>query len=599
VAEHPTRKLAVILHADVVGSTALVRINETLAHERIQDAFHRFSKTIESYGGVARELRGDALVAEFERASDAVSAAVAFQAENSEFNTALDDNIRPELRMGISMGEVVIADNTITGESVVLAQRLEQLAESGGVCIQGAAYETVPQRIPFEYENLGERRVKGFEEPVRAYAVTLKPGEKIPAPESTVASVEIHPELPDKPSIAVLPFTNMSGDPEQEYFADGITEDIITELSRFRELFVIARNSSFGFKGQSVDIGEIARKLGAQYVVEGSVRKAGNRVRITAQLVDTMTGNHVWADRYDRDLQDIFAVQDEVVRAIVTALPGQLRHTELERAERKPPSDWKVYDLVVRATGRVLQESKPAIAEARALLEQALAMDPRYALTHAWLCTAHLHEWYGHWTTSPKASLELALKHGRLAVKLDETSYLGHWLLSEVYLIGLRNPVEAKIHAEWAVTLNPNASGAIAWMGFISGCLGEHDKGIELAREALRLDPLAPGWLRCLLGHAYFMARRYDEAISAYKAASLEWVAVLGWLAASYAQASRIDEARATASSYLKEARKEMVAYPLGEPESWIEFLVARSGFVRQEDINHFVDGLRKAGLPE
>ncbi len=597
--ERQPRKLAVILHADVVGSTALVQRNESVAHERMQDVFRRFSATIESYGGIAHEIRGDALVAEFARTSDAVSAALAFQFANEDHNKGVTDDIRPEIRIGITLGEVVIADGTITGAGVVLAQRLEQLAEPGGVCIQGAAYETVPQRLPFNYESLGEQKVKGFEEPVRVYTVGLEDGQAIPPPDPTVRPDKPVLELPDKPSFAVLPFTNMSGDPEQEYFSDGITEDIITELSRFRELLVIARNSTFVFKGQSVDVTDVSKQLGVRYVVEGSVRKAGNRVRVTAQLVDATTGNHVWAERYDRELEDIFAVQDEVVRAIVTALPGQLQHAELERAERKPPSDWKVYDLVLRASSRVLQESKPAVAEARPLLEQALAMDPGYALTHAWLCTAHLLEWVGHWSTSPKASLELALKHGRLAVKLDETSHLGHWRLSEVYLVGLRDPVEAKIHAERAVTLNPNASGAIAWMGFISGCLGKHDKGIELAREALRLDPLAPGWLRCILGHAYFMARRYDEAISAYKAASLEWAYGLGWLAASYAHASRIDEARATASSYLEAARKEMVACPLGEPESWIEFLVARSGYVRQEDINHFVDGLRKAGLPE
>ena len=595
--EGPTRKLAVLLHADVVGSTALVQLNETLAHQRIQDAFRRFSETITSHDGVAREIRGDALVAEFARASDAVAASVDFQAANSAHNQELPDEVRPVVRVGIAMGEVVVADNTVTGEGVVLAQRLEQLAEPGGVCIQDAAYQTVPKRLPFEYENLGGRKLKGFDEPVRAYAVrqessTITSGTDGPTQHEAVA-----PDLPDKPSFAVLPFTNMSGDPEQEYFSDGITEDIITELSRFRELIVIARNSTFAFKGQSVDVTGVSKQLGVRYVVEGSVRKAGNRVRVTAQLVDATTGNHVWAERYDRELEDIFAIQDEVVRAIVTALPGQLQHAELERAERKPPSDWKVYDLVVRASSRVLQESKSGVAEARPLLEQALAMDPRYAMTHAWLCTAHLLEWVGHWSASPKTSLELALKHGRLAVKLDETSYLGHWRLSEVYLVALRDSVEAKIHAERAMTLNPNASGAIAWMGFISGCLGEHDKGIELAREALRLDPLAPGWLRCILGHAYFMARRYDEAISAYKAASLDWAYGLGWLAASYAQASRIDEARATASSFLEQARKEMVASPLGEPESWIEFLVARSGYARQEDINHFVDGLRKAGL--
>ena len=247
--DHLSRKLAVLLHADVVGSTSLVQKNETLAHERIQDTFRRFSETISSYGGVALEIRGDALVAEFARASDAVSASLAFQATNATHNEQLSDDLKPVLRIGIAMGEVVIADNTVTGEGVVLAQRLEQLAEQGGICIQGAAYWTLPKRLPFEYQNLGEQQLKGFDDPVSVYAVSLKPGNAIPDPRSKNPSEISIPAIPEKPSIAVLPFTNMSGDTEQEYFSDGITEDITTALSHFSGLFVIARNSSFTYKG--------------------------------------------------------------------------------------------------------------------------------------------------------------------------------------------------------------------------------------------------------------------------------------------------------------------------------------------------------------
>ncbi len=233
MAERSPRKLAVILHADVVGSTALVQRDEALAHERIQDVFHRFSGTIESYNGHPLELRGDALVAEFNRASDAVQASLAFQAENTRFNATLEDEVQPTLRVGISLGEVVIADNTITGEGIVLAQRLEQLASAGGVCIQGAVYEAVPGRLPFDYESLGEQELKGFSEPVRAYAVSLKPGGAIPEPEAAARLDTLALDLPNKPSIVVLPFTNMSGDREQEYFSDGISEDLTTALSRF------------------------------------------------------------------------------------------------------------------------------------------------------------------------------------------------------------------------------------------------------------------------------------------------------------------------------------------------------------------------------
>jgi adenylate cyclase len=309
----PSRKLAVILHADVVGSTALVRLNETIAHQRIRDAFRRFAEIVSSHDGTAHEIRGDAMVAEFARASDAVAASVEFQAANVSRNQDLSDEIRPVVRVGIAMGEVVVADSTVTGEGVILVQRLEQLADPGGVCIQDAAYQTVPKRLPFQYESLGEQEVKGFEEPVRAYRLVLETGAPKHLPDTRIdtvrsrkvwrrvaggvvalfivvggwiawwqpwqsqvepASVErIAIPLSDKPSVAVLPFVNMSNDPEQEYFSDGITEDLITDLSKLRGLMVIARNSTFAYKGKAIDVRQIGKELGVRHVLEGSVRK--------------------------------------------------------------------------------------------------------------------------------------------------------------------------------------------------------------------------------------------------------------------------------------------------------------------------------------
>jgi adenylate cyclase len=330
----------------VVGSTSLVQKNETLAHERIQAAFHQFSEAINSYSGTTRELRGDALVAEFERASDAVAAALAFQVLNEGFNATLSDDIQPGLRIGISMGEVIIADNTITGTGVVLAQRLEQLADSGGVVVQSAVSETVPARMPYDFEALGEQVLKGFDHPIRAYSVSLRSGEELPVPDdqsehqSTEHNNPLFPakfsrdsyealtgerlELPNKPSIAVLPFQNMSGDSEQEFFADGMSEDIITALSRLPNLVVIARNSTFVYKGRAIDVREVGRDLAVSHVLEGSIRKSGERLRITAQLVDTRDGDHVWAERYDRNLDDIFAVQDEITHNIAIELQVKL-----------------------------------------------------------------------------------------------------------------------------------------------------------------------------------------------------------------------------------------------------------------------------------
>jgi adenylate cyclase len=334
MAEIPKRKLAVILHADVVGSTALVQQDEATAHERIQAAFRRLSMTSENYGGTAHEIRGDALVAEFARASDAVCAALAFQAENTDHNRNLGDDIRPEVRVGISLGEVVVADNTVTGAGVVLAQRLEQLAAPGGVVVQGSVSETVPSRLPFDFHNLGEQTLKGFDRPVRAFAVHVVPGERIPdsEPDTGAENIVAPPsEVPDKPSIVVLPFTNMSSDPEQEYFSDGVSEDVITDLSKVSGLFVIARNSAFAYKDKASNIPDVCRELGVRFALEGSVRKAGNRVRITAQLIDGASGGHLWAERYDRDLTDIFAVQDEVTQQIVGALEITLSDAEQSR----------------------------------------------------------------------------------------------------------------------------------------------------------------------------------------------------------------------------------------------------------------------------
>ena len=597
MAEHPTRKLAVILHADVVGSTALVRINETLAHERIQDAFHRFSKTIESYGGVARELRGDALVAEFERASDAVSAAVAFQAENSEFNTALDDNIRPELRMGISMGEVVIADNTITGESVVLAQRLEQLAESGGVCIQGAAYETVPQRIPFEYESLGEQRVKGFEEPVRAYAVTLKPGEKIPAPESTVASVEMHPELPDKPSIAVLPFTNMSGDREQEYFADGITEDIITELSRFPSLFVIARHSSFAFKAETIDIKEVGDRLGVRYLVEGSVRKAGNRVRITAQLIDAATGNHIWAERYDRNIEDIFEVQDEVTYAIVATLPGQIEKAVAERTGRKRTESMTAYDCLLRGNQHFHRVTYDDLLEAKRLYQQAIELDPQFALAYSRsAATDNLLTGMG-FGTEDTYSETLATVQRALA--LDRDDNWSQLTLGWTLLRKLRFD-ESEEQSERALALNRNDANCMSWvaMGFVF--LGRTEEAFDLISKAMRLNPLHPNSYHLVLGNAAYFTGRYEDALREFRRGGEYGVWHHANLAAAYGQTDRTEEAQAEMALFVEARRKQFVKRGTPLPASDLELVTERIERLRRRvDQDRYLEGLRKAGLSD
>ena len=589
--EGPSRKLAVLVHADVVGSTALVRANETLAHQRIQDTFRRFSETIISHGGTAHEIRGDALVAEFSKASDAVSAALAYQAASAVHNEELPDQVRPVIRVGIAMGEVVVADNTITGEGVVLSQRLEQLAEPGGVCIQGAAYETVPKRLPFDYESLGEQEFKGFDEPVRAYAVTLKPGGKIPAPESTRAPGEAHPDLPGKPSIAVLPFTNMSGDPEQEYFSDGITEDIITELARFRSLFVIARHSSFTFRGQSPDLQSIGKKLGVQYIVEGSVRRAGERVRINAQLVEAATGNHIWAERYDRLLDDIFAVQDEVTRTIVATLPGRLEGDYAERARRKPTASMTAYDNLLRGHMHCHRYTRDDNAEAQRMYRKAIELDPNLAQAHAWLAWTYHMGHYFVWETHD--STDLAAESINRALALDDDDSF----IRTVYAYTLRRdgrPDEAEMQFEKAVELNPNDAIATAWLAEFLVARGRSAEALQWVEKAIRRDPYHVDWYCIIQGEALYCLRDYEGAVRAIRQARLSdnyWGNAL--LAAACAQIDRMEEARAAAQrvvNFREEA--QMSGRPL--PFSDLEF-----DFTDGADLDHFRDGLRKAGLME
>jgi adenylate cyclase len=441
--------------------------------------------------------------------------------------------------------------------------------------------------------------VKGFNQPVRAFAAKLRPGEPVPAPESTATSAiqqdlldnapgRLMLELPDKPSIAVLPFANMSGDPEQEYFSDGITEDIITELSRFRELFVIARNSTFRFKGQRVDIAEIAQQLGVQYIVEGSVRKSGKRVRITVQLVDALNKNEVWADRYDRNLDDIFVVQDEVVAAITGTLPSRVRHAELERADRRPV-DLRAYDLAQRAWQLMYRWNKTGVETATGLAERALEIEPKYGSAHAVLVAVQLLNWRRCWSGSPEDTLQLALKHGRSAVELDETEYTGHWYLSEAYLFRMKDLEQAKVYAERAIKLCPNASGPTAWMGFINGCSGEHQSGIELCTRALRLDPLAPDYLQYLAGCVHFNARNYDEAINNLHAT--EWLSKPELLSATYANAGRVDEAQEILASHTDSIAAEMTRIP----DSWFAYFAERCPYVREKDVAHYLSGLEAA----
>ena len=602
-----SRKLAVILHADVVGSTSLVQLNESLAHERIQAAFNNFSETITAYGGLAREIRGDALVAEFERASDAVPAALAFQILNEEFNSKLDDDIQPQLRIGISLGEVIIADNTVTGAGVVLAQRLEQLADTGGIVVQGAVSETVPTRMPFDFESLGEHKLKGFELPVRAFSVSLKPGESLPAPENDVfdQSEAAPPNKPSKlhvsieagkPSIAVLPFKNMSGEAEQEYFSDGISEDIITELSRFHDLFVIARHSSFSFKNQVLDIADIGQQLGVQYLVEGSIRKSAGRVRITAQLIEIATGSHIWADRYDRELEDIFAVQDEVVRTITATLVGKVGLAHRDRAQSKLPSSMDAYDWFVQ--GRELYSTTTLDDNSKAIVmfEKAVALDSGFAAAYALLAQTHLRDWITFWEEIPEQSYQRVWANARKSMELDDTDSVTQASIGYAYLFKGDHD-QANVHLTRALELNPGDTDALIFMARLEMLSGRSELAIERIAEANRYNPF--GKYNWSLGTAYYAMRRYDEAKLKLQAIHSPAAIMLVWLAAVSAQAGEIEKARDLAAKFVANAEEKLNLLDAPLPTSWLGFVAERWPFKLQEDMDHLLEGLLKAGVPE
>jgi TolB-like protein/class 3 adenylate cyclase len=626
-----SRKLAVILHADVVGSTKLVQQNEALAHERIQSAFQRFSDNIEKYQGHVLELRGDALLAEFKRPSDAVTATLAFQAEHTYQNTLLKDDLRPAVRVGIAMGEVVIADNTVTGAGVVLAQRVEQLAEPGGLCITAALHEALPKGMPFDLEDLGEHELKGFDHTVRVYRVELSVDNLIPPPDQShhpastlprwamvtivavavviaigvanqffpaapmeeTASVErMAFPLPDKPSIAVLPFTNMSGDAEQEYFADGMTEDLITDLSKISGLFVIARNSSFSFKGQQVKIRQVAEELGVRYVLEGSVRRAGDQIRINAQLIDATTGGHLWAERYDGSLQKVFAMQDEVTQKIVTALVVSLTTGEQERQAQKETDSLEAYDAFLRGWMHYRLRTPGDLAKAIPYLKNAIELDPNYGRAHAALTAVYWEGSASFWAKSlgvsnneayekAKRHLEEALKHPtplayRMAAQMVDPG--GRW-------------DEAMAEAERAITLDTNDPNGYVAMGRLLVKVGSPAEGLEFIEMAMRLDPRSDYLYQ--LGEAQFHLERFEEAAATLLRATKrnpgdEWNFFL--LAAAYGQLGREKEAKSAIETFNNVRLKaQQRPYTLTDIDYWT--------FKKPVERERLRNGLRKAGL--
>jgi adenylate cyclase len=588
-----SRKLAVILHADVVGSTSLVQKNEALAHQRIQAAFHQFSETINSYSGITRELRGDALVAEFERASDAVTAALAFQGLNEELNATLDDDIKPQLRIGISLGEVIIADNTLTGAGVVLAQRLEQLADTGGVVVQGSVSETVPTRMPFDFESLGEQMLKGFDQPVRAFAARLQSGKELPAPEVTATPHFADPkglQVPDKPSIAVLPFTSMSNDSEQEFLADGITDDIITNLSRFRDLFVIASNSSFVYKGKAVNVQDVSRELGVRYILEGSIQKSKGEIRINAQLIEGSTGSHLWAERYQRHVEDIFELQDEVVGLIVGSLAtgygGRLRKAWQRRGSENP----KAFDSFMRGMDLIDNFTPEDNRRAKEYFEESIRLNPNYGKAYSKLAWVYILDAVEGWDNDYENSMAKGLEAATRGLELEDEESWVHWVLGVCHFYALQHDLGIA-EFERAIELNPNDADVLADAGYYFTYAGKAEEGAELIYQAMRINPHYPEYYLVQLGQVLFDAHKYEEAIATFaQLRNVETPVSCLYLAASQAAIGKTDKAKEAIDRVLKhdpEATIEKWTQPKMHP------------YNNPEDAEHFGQNLRKAGLPD
>lgn len=584
-------KFTFILHADIAGSTALVQQDEELAHKRIQDTFRRFGGLIANYHGHLCELRGDALLAEFERASDAVSAALAFQASQSDYLAQLDDNILPTARVGIAMGEVIVADNTVTGAGVVLAQRMEQLASPGGVVVQSSVAETVPMRLPFDFDNLGEQSVKGFDQPVRVCVARLKSGAPIPGPESNVKASQdglddVH-EVHDKPSIAVLPFTNMSGDAEQEYLADGITEDILTGLSHARWLVVASRNSSFAYKDKSTDAKRIAKELGVRYILEGSVRIAGLRTRITAQLIDATADRHIWAERYDRGVEDIFDLQDEITETILGTIEPELGAAEQERARRKPPDSLDAWDLYLRGQWHLYRFRTEDNKEAQDFFRQAIELDPNFAASYTGLAYACYLAVMQAFTDNPDKMIQTGIEAARHAVSLDDKDAMSFSVLSRILTMGREH--DAAIAAgRMGIDLNPNI--AQVRFGYASALVlaDRLEEGLIELDKVIRLSPRDPNawsfmivrsWALCALG-------RFEEAVEAARHASEQPRSVL-WpkavLASALGHLGRNDEAKQALTQFRQE-----------NPEIDAELLWQRLAFKNPAHVQTLVEGIRK-----
>jgi adenylate cyclase len=621
------RKLTAILSADVKGYSRLMGEDEDATVRTLTAYREAIASLIQQHRGRVVDVPGDNVLAEFASVVDGLRCAWDVQQEIKARNDNLPEDRRMNFRIGVNLGDVIEEGERIYGDGVNIAARLEGLAEEGGICLSGTAYDQVKNKLPFRYEYHGEQTVKNIKEPVRVYRVVMK----------AEAAAKIYPEtraglgrwrwaalavaavlfvaagalairdfllphsppsvkkasevigglaLPDKPSIAILPFANLSNDSQQEYFSDGITNDIITDLSKFRELFVIASNTVFTYKGKPINVKDVGRGLGVKYVLEGSVQRASDKVRVNAQLIDATTGHHLWAERYDRALQDLFAVQDEIVQSIVTTLGVKIDKAERARAIRKDTESLEAYDYVLRGSEYLSRYTRSANLKARQMFEKAIALDPEYANAYVALGWSYYTDADYGWTEFPDRALQQAYDYAQKSLSLDEYNSSAHRLFGQVY-IRLTQYDLAISELQQAIELNPNDARSYSSLGFVMLYEGRTDEAIQSLETALRFDRnISPG-TSMELGIAYYLKGRYDDAVNVLHqglSRKPDFMGIHIALAATYAQMGRSVDARSAAQEALR-------LYPFFELDSY------GTAFRNREDREKIVDGLRKAGL--
>jgi adenylate cyclase len=590
--ERVERRLAAILAGDVAGYSRLMGLDEegTLAALKGHRRAVVDPKIAEHRGRIVKTT-GDGILVEFASVVDAVRCAVDIQRQMTERNTQVPPERRIELRIGLNVGDIIIDDKDIYGDGVNIAARLQALAEPGGICVSRIVRDEVRDKLDFSFEDMGEQQVKNIARPVPTHRVRLETQADAAVAAALTPTRSARP-LPQKPSIAVLPFANMSGDAEQEYFSEGITEDIITSLSYNHSFFVISRSTSFTYKGPGVDVGKVGRELGVRYVLEGSVRRAGNRVRITAQLIEAATGHHLWADRYDRELADVFAVQDEIARSIIGAIAPGIIAAEIRQAQRKDPDQLDAWDRTVRAHWHVRRFTREDLAEARRLLTEAIALDPTNSMAYADLALARHFEAVFGWGDGPVESHNRLGEAARKALATDDSDAMAHTTLAIFELFSGRHE-EARRRLHRALELNPNSEFARGYLGASYGFGGDYETALPHLEESIRLSPrslLLVVWHMCK-GWAAFLAERYEEAVAFTehaREANPEFPDIYAVLASAHGYLGNTAAARAALDQLLHRmpgltASDERLVRP----------------FARVADRERFLEGLRKAGLPE